>query len=379
MGIYETLGVKHVINADARLTRLGGSLMPEPVLQAMREAARSYVDMFELQQQVGRRLAALTNNQAAYVATGAAAGLFLSTLACMLGPERLGAIPWPAGADARDEVIIHRAQRIPYDLAVRQAGARLVEIGTQAATTPAELDAAIGARTAAVLFIAGAHLSQGALPLAEVLRIAHARSVPVIVDAAAQLPPPENLWRFTREYGADLAIFSGGKDLCGPQASGLVLGRPDLIAACQAHGAPHQRLGRPMKVGKEELLGLLAAVELYLQHDHAARIAGFERTVAGWIDTLGRLPGLVAERAFPNEAGQPTPRLLLRCDPAVCGMSGAELREQLWAGDPSIAVAAAGTDGIFMSPDLLEPGQEQLIVERIVQLLAGAARPPAPR
>lgn len=363
---YATLGLRRVINADARLTRLGGSLMPPAVLDAMRAAAGSYVDMFELQQQVGRRLAELTHNEAAYVATGAAAGLFVATLACMLGDDQAAVARWPDLTGKPNQVVIHRAQRIPYDLAVHQAGAQLVELGSAEATAPADLEAALNERTAAVLFVAGAHLAHGALDLAEVVQIAHARGVPVIVDAAAQLPPPENLWRFTRDIGADLAIFSGGKDLCGPQASGLVLGRADLIAACRLHGAPHQRLGRPMKVGKEEMLGLLAAVERYLQIDHAARIAGFERTVAEWIAELGRLPGVQAERSFPNEAGQPTPRLRLSCDPQRCGLSGAELRRRLWAGDPRIAVAAAGDDGIFMSPDLLEPGEEREIVERIM-------------
>jgi L-seryl-tRNA(Ser) seleniumtransferase len=372
MSVYERLGVRRIINADARLTRLGGSLMPEPVLAAMHEAAGGYVDMFELQHQVGRRLAELTRNEAAYVCTGASAGLVLSTLACMAGAD-LGAIArLPDLAGLKDEVIIHCAHRIPYDKAVRLTGARLVEIGDALQTFPWELEAAIGEQTAAVLYVAGAHLSRGALPLTEVVRIAQARAVPVIVDAAAQLPPPENLWRFTRDLGADLAVFSGGKDLCGPQASGLIVGRADLIAACAAHGAPHQRMGRPMKVGKEEMVGLLAAVERYLQLDHAARVAGFEATVQRWRAAVADLPGVVAERAFPNEAGQPTPRLWLRLDPARAGLTGADLRRQLWEGEPAIAVSPAGEDGIYITPDTIEPGEEQVIAERLTQILRAA-------
>ena len=199
--------------------------MPEPVLEAMKEAAASFVDMFEIQQQVGRRLAELTHNEAAYVCAGAAAGLFLTSLASMTGGDLKAIARLPGLERLRNEIIIHCAQRIPYDPAVRLAGAKLVEVGNALQTFPWELEAAITDRTAAVLYIAGEHLSSGALSLPETIEIAHANGLPLIVDAAAQLPPPDNLWYFTRDLGADLAIFSGGKELRGPQASGLIVGR----------------------------------------------------------------------------------------------------------------------------------------------------------
>ncbi len=377
MHVYQRLGLRRVINADARLTRLGGSIMPPQVLAAMAEAAQWYVDIFELQRAVGRRIAELTHNEAAYVCTGASAGLFLSTLACMTGPD-LKAISrlvdeMPHPTLPKDEVIIHTAHRIPYDPAIRLAGARLVEIGNVLQTFPWELEAAITERTAAVVYMAGEHLSRGALPLPQVIEVAHARGVPVIVDAAAQLPPPENLWRFTRDLGADLAIFSGGKDLRGPQSSGLILGRADLIEAVFHHGAPHQRLGRPMKVGREEMVGLLTALELYLQQDHAARIARCEAVVQGWVERFSRLPGAHPRRDFPNEAGQPVPRLLLELDPEHAGLTGAELRQRLWEGDPRIAVAPAGAHGVYITPDTIEPGEEELIAERVTAIVQAAA------
>jgi L-seryl-tRNA(Ser) seleniumtransferase len=272
-------------------------------------------------------------------------------------------------------VVVHCAQRIPYDPAVRLAGARRVEIGHAIQTFDWELEAAIGERSAAVLYIAGSHLSRGALPLEQTVEIAHAHGVPVVVDAAAQLPPPENLWRFTRDMGADLAIFSGGKDLAGPQASGLIVGRADLIEACRANGAPNQLFGRPMKVGKEEMAGLLAAVELYLAQDHAARVAGYENVVRGWVEALGALPGVAARRDFPNEAGQPTPRALVTFDPAVSSLSGAEVRERVWAGDPRVAVAPAGESGIYLTADTLAPGEAELVAERVREVLMAAWRP----
>src|SRR5215207_9070371 len=354
MGVYERLGMRRVINADATLTRLGGSVMPPEVIDAMREAAGSFVDMYELQQVVGRRLAELTRNEAAYVSTGAASGLVLATLAAMTD----GDLPTIAhlietGEAPKDEVIIHRVHRIPYDPAVRLAGARIIEVGNRLQTFPWELEAAITPRTAMVFYAAGVHLASGALPLAETVEIAHSHSIPVVVDAAAQLPPTENLWRFTREFGADLAVFSGGKDFHGPQASGLLVGKEAMIAAIAVNGSPHQRLARPMKVGKEEMIGLLATVER-------------------WIEHFRGLPGVSASRDFPNEAGQPTPRCRVTFVGEI-GLSGAEAVRLLWEGDPRIAVSVAGPDAISMTPELLEDGDESILLDRIAALTRVAA------
>ena len=287
MGIYEDLGLRPVINGYATVTRLGGSLMPPPVVEAMIEASRQFVDLEDLQAAVGRRIAELTRNEAAYVSSGAAAGLTLATAACVAGtdPEMIAALPHPQKVSgARCEVIFQRCQRSGYDYAVRQVGVDMIEIGPEQSSPadfPAvrqELEQALSERTAAVLYFARGEDHHGGLPVAEVVAAAHARGVPVILDAAAQLPPVENLWRFTQE-GADLVIFSGGKGLCGPQATGLVLGRSDLIKACAVQGNPNQAIGRPMKVGKEELCGCLAAVEWYVGLDHAAMTDRFEAQV----------------------------------------------------------------------------------------------------
>lgn len=368
MGMYEQLGVRRVINADATLTRLGGSLMPSDVLDAMREAAGSFVDMYELQQVVGKRIAELTRNEAAYVSTGAAAGVVLATLATMTD----GDLPTIArlietGEAPKNEVIIHRAHRIPYDPAIRLAGARIVEVGNRLQTFPWELEAAVSPRTAMVFYSAGVHLASGALPLAETVEIAHAHGIPVVVDAAAQLPPTENLWRFTRELGADLAIFSGGKDFRGPQASGLLVGTEAMIAAVAVNGSPHQRLARPMKVGKEEMIGLLAAVQRYVAEDWRDRALRYERIVERWVEDFGNVPGIEASRVFPNEAGQPTPRCRVTFATET-GLSGAEVARLLWEGDPRIAVAVDGPEAISITPELLQEGEESVLLDRIAAL-----------
>jgi L-seryl-tRNA(Ser) seleniumtransferase len=374
MGIYEELGVRRIINANARWTALGGSKMPEPVLAAMNEASGAYVDMHELQRAVGHRIAELTRNEGAFITTGAAAGLVVSVLAAMnRGDLTTIAQAIEGRTPARHEVVIHRAHRIPYDPAVRLAGARMVEIGNALQTFPWELEAAIGEATAAVLFVAGEHLAPAALSLEQTVEIAHARGVPVIVDAAAQLPPPENLWRFTRELGADLAVFSGGKDLRGPQASGLIVGAAEWIEACRVNGSPYQRLARPMKAGKEEMIGLLAAIKVYLAVDHAARAAWFEATVQDWIDAVAGLPGVAANRQFPDEAGQPAPRAHIAVDPAIVGLTGADLHRRLWEGEPGIAVALAGPNAVSLSPTVLDGDDPAIVGRRLREILAPAA------
>lgn len=368
MSRYESLGVRRVINANATLTRLGGSLMPPEVIAAMNEAAGCFVDLDELQRRVGERLAALTHNEAAYVACGAAAGLTLATAACVAGANPDLVTRFPQLEGLKNEVIVHHTHRNGYDYAVRQTGVRLVEIGSARGASAADLEAAITPRTAAFFWFAGAMTTPGDLPLPDVVRIAHAHGVPVVVDAAAQLPPVSNLWDFTRQ-GADLAIFSGGKDLRGPQSSGLVLGRADLIEACRLHGSPNQAIGRPMKVGKEEMLGLLAAVERYLTLDHAARERWCEAAVQCWCDALNSAPGVSAARDFPNEARQPLPRCRVTLDAARLGQTRDDVLRRLMEGDPAVSAAPAGDDGLYLNPMTLEAGEDSLVLERLLAVL----------
>ena len=264
--------------------------MPSEVLQAMNEAANCFVDLPELHIRVGERIAELTHNEAAYVACGAAAGLVLASAACITGtnPECVNRFPDLTGL--KNEIIVHRTHRNGYDYAVRQTGAKLVEIGQASGTTAQDLEQAITPQTAAFFWFQGIMTTPYDLPLPEVVRIARSQGIPVVVDAAAQLPPVSNLWSFT-EMGVDLVIFSGGKDLRGPQSSGLILGRKDLIEACRLHGSPNANIGRPMKVGKEEMLGLLAAVERYLHLDHEERSQYCEDAVQLWTNALNRVPG----------------------------------------------------------------------------------------
>jgi L-seryl-tRNA(Ser) seleniumtransferase len=368
--IYRRLGVEPIINGRSTFTILGGSLMAPPVLEAMRQAADSFVDLVELQVAVGRRLAELTRNEAAFVCGGAAAGLFLSAAAAMARDTADGILrPDDVGPERRD-FIIHRAHRIPYDQAIGLAGGRLVEIGSLDATDETELDAVLEPSTAGIIYVPKSNLASAVLPLEIVVAAARRAEVPVIVDAAAQLPPPENLWRFS-EAGADLVLFSGGKGLGGPASTGLVVGRAAWVGRLAANAAPLQRLGRPMKVGKEDLIGLLTAVEWYLDQDHEALARRYEAMVAAIVEWGRSRDDVTIERIGVGEAGQPTPRAWIRL-----ASGSAQARDRLLADlratPPRVDLLPDDEAGFFVAPETLVPGEEETITAQLGRLLEGA-------
>ncbi len=368
MGIYKDLGIEPIINASATLTILGGSVMPPEVLEAMTEASRNFVNLKELQLRIGERLAELTHNEAAYVSSGAAAGLVLATAACIAGDNPAAIDQLPDLTGLKNEVVVHRAHRNGYDHAVRQVGVKLVEIGNNLGTREWELENAINENTAAVFWFQGAMTGHGDIPLQRVCDIANARGIPVIVDAAAQLPPTENLWRFT-EMGAALTVFSGGKDLRGPQSSGLIVGRKDLIEAIRLNGNPNYSIARPMKVGKEEMVGLLTAIQMYLEIDQEGRASQDEETVIGWNTRLNTISGVSANRSYPNEAGQPLPRTAIHIDGAKLGKNRDQVVNELNSGSPSISVSTFDDDGIYLNPMTLADGEDEQLADRLMEIL----------
>lgn len=370
--VYDELGVRKVINGLATVTVLGGSIMPPEVIRAMAEASRHFVEIDELQARVGERIAAWTHNEAAYVCCGAAAGIVLSAAACMAGLDAEKRDRLPDATGMKDEIIVQRPGIVGYAQAIRHAGARIVLVGDDERATVGELEAAISERTAAIFYFYNESRMAGQAPLEECIALARRHGVPVIVDAAAQIPPVENLWRFTspeQGMGADLAIFSGGKGLCGPQSSGLIVGRRELVEACAFHACPRMALGRTMKVGKEEIVGLMAAVRWYLGLDHAALMRTYEEQVQYVIDAFAGKPHVTARRNFPSEAGQPMPRAELLLDEAALGVTRDATLDRLRRGEPAIALAAAGNRGLFINPQTLQPGQERIICARLREVL----------
>ena len=367
--IPQQLGVRPVINAAATLTKLGGSLMPPEVVAAMAAASTNFVDMFEFNLRAGERLAERTRNEAAFVSSGAAAGIALCVASCIVGTNKEWhqSFPYLDGIE-KTNVVVYKRQRNPYDYAARQTGARLIEIEPDGDDLEREV---ANPKTACVLYFGGEALAPGARPLPEVIEIAHSMSVPVIVDAAAQIPPISNLWHFTRDLGADAAIFSGGKGLRGPQSSGLVVGKQAIIDGIRPNAAPNQSFGRPMKVGKEEIAGLVAAIELAVAQDEAAMLAGYEDSVRMWVEGLAGIPGVTVERRYPSEAGQPHGRAIITLDSSV-PMTKDEVVAALWDRDPRIAVGEIGKDAFALNPQTLETGEDRIVLDAVREVLTAA-------
>jgi D-glucosaminate-6-phosphate ammonia-lyase len=376
--IYRRLGVEPLINGRSTFTILGGSLMPPEVLEAMRQAAEAFVDLEEIGAAVGRRIAQLTRNEAAFVSGGAAAGLFLAAVACRVRGTADGvASPGLLRGDTLPaEFVVHRAHWVEYLDAIELAGGRVVEIGSEDGSHTGDLErsleAALGASTAGVVYVPKAYLAARVLDLATVIRLAHARGIPVVVDAAAQLPPVDNLWRYT-EVGADLVLFSGGKGLRGPASSGLVLGRAELVDLVARNAAPLHRVGRPMKVGKEDMVGLLAAVEWYLAQDHGATARQHSEVVDRIVEWGRGRSDIDSGREDIGEAGQPTPRAHIRLIAA-----GREARDEvlaaLRAGRPRIDLLADEATGFYVAPETLQPDEETAITRRLDEVLDARRR-----
>ncbi|MFL7808723.1 MAG: aminotransferase class V-fold PLP-dependent enzyme [Anaerolineae bacterium] len=376
MNVYEELGLETVINAAGTLTKLGGSVMPTEVVQAMVDASHDFVDMGELHLAAGRRIAELTGVEAAHICAGATAGIALMAAACMTGTDREKVDRLPDTSGMPDRFLVQRSHRQPYERAIRFAGGKMVEVASDAS----ELESALAGEGVAGIFYTFAwFLREEALPLVEVADLAHERGVPVIVDAAAEVPPVENLWRFVKE-GADLVAFSGGKAMRGPQSTGLVLGRADLVEACRLNDNPFDAVGRSMKVCKEEIAGLLKAVEIYVRQDQQRQSLIWDQRVARMIETLAGVPGLQAVRQLPYGVGQQIPHVALRWEQDALSMSCQELVESLRAGKPRIAVQLVpithyggivfGHNEIRVHPHTLREGEEVVVAERIRALLS---------
>ena len=267
MDIYDRLGVEKLINAAGNKTNIGGSLMAPEVFEAMMEAGRSFVDLVELSQKVGVEIARLARVEAAHVSSGAAGGVVLATAACLTGPDARRIARLPDAEGMPNEVVLRPPAGPSYiHQGIRYTGAVLRPVGTPQALSPREIEAAVTEQTAALFFI---YLQDGEDLIRAGVDIARRHGVPTIVDAAAELPHPGGLSCFS-DMGVDLTVFSGGKGLSGPACTGLVLGRKDLVEAARLNAPPHYAIGRQLKVGKEEIIGLLRAVELFVARDEAA-------------------------------------------------------------------------------------------------------------
>src|SRR6185436_13058670 len=373
--IYQSIGVRPLINARGTFTIISGSRMLPEVRAAMDAAAQHHVHLDELMAAIGARLAELTKAEWGMVSSGCAAGLTHATAACVDGgnPDLHVRIPNLSGFP-KDEVIIPKHSRNVYDAAIRAVGARVVEVATAE-----ELDAAFGPRTAMIYILAGPAADTGPLSTRAIAQMANQKHVPVLVDAAAEILTVPNVHL---ENGATLVTYSGGKCIRGPQSAGLLLGRKDLVRAAWVHSAPHHGFARAMKVGKEEAMGMLMAVEMWAKRDHKAEWSRWR----SWLDVIAKhvstIDGVTTSISETSELSNRTPSLSIRWDPKRLAISGAAVAKHLFDNEPRITTPGGrdrdGQTSISVTPYMMAAGEEKIVADRIHAILANPPKQDAP-
>ena len=370
--VYRAIGVRPVINASGTATRFGGTRLRPEAMEAMNKAATVMVEMDELNRQAGKIVAEITGAEAGFVSSGAAGGLVLQAAACIAGsdPARMAQLPDTTGL--KNEIIIHNSHRFPYDQAYRVAGARLVGVGDGRRCEPWQLEAAFTDRTAAVAYLKGSFVSRRAIPLEQVCQIAQARGVPVIVDAASMLPPRARLREYIQQ-GADMVVFSGGKGVRGPQGAGILCGRADLIEAAAANAAPNQFIGRAMKVAKEEIIGLITALQVFVTEEEEAEMKRFREIIQTVVDALFETPGIDATVEH-DEYDYHIPTALIKFTRDWRGPSRDQVYERMANGDPPVFLhSSGGPDELCVDPINLDNHEVETVIRRLREELLGPA------
>jgi len=373
---YDKLGVTKIINAAGTYTFLTASIMPPSVQAAVAQAARHPVRLAELQKAAGEYLAKKCKCEAALVTAGAASALTLGTAACMTvaNPSAIQKIPVDM-AGLKNEVIVQRAHRYDYDHALLNCGIRFVEVETMA-----DYEKAFTDQTVMCHFFNAAE--QGGITREDWIRVAHKHSVPCFNDAAADVPPISNLWAYT-QMGFDLVTFSGGKGMRGPQNAGLLLGRKDLIAAAVANDAPiSESIGRGMKVAKEQIVGMVAAMDWFTDQSEEAMQAEFRARADRISAHLKSIPTLEASIVVPEVANH-VPHLLLDYDHSRIKISASQVAEKLRQGSPCIELnpstgkrnaqgMTGDKDTIVVGVWMLQPGEDMVVAQRLHEVLSAA-------
>ncbi|MBK7710409.1 MAG: aminotransferase class V-fold PLP-dependent enzyme [Bacteroidales bacterium] len=366
---FKELGVTPVINAGATMTYLSGSLMMPEVLDAINSTAHDFANMYELQDKAGAKIAELLKCEAAMVTSGAAAALVLGTAACLTGSDREKIEQLPSLPGPQREVIIQKSHRYVFDQAVRSTGIKFTEV-----EGPDEMEKAINPNTVMALFFNGA-LSWFGVPDSitheDFVRIAKKHNIPTFIDAAADVPPVENLFRF-QKTGFDLITFSGGKMIRGPQSAGLLFGRKDLIEAAKLNTSPHEcPIGRPMKVNKEEIFGMYAAVKSYIERDHQKEWQDWLDRIKHIAARLEKIPTLKSETVINPGPANALPGMIVKWDQSKVKITPKEVVKALLEGTPSIVAGDRG-DALGIGVVLLRPEQVDIVAGRIKDILEKA-------
>jgi L-seryl-tRNA(Ser) seleniumtransferase len=373
--IYRELGATPVINAIGSVTMLGGSTPAPEVLQAMEQAAEAYVPLMELEERAGEAIAQMVNVPAAYITSGAGSALTLATAAFMAGDDDARIQQLPDTTGMKNEILIQRRQRYWYDRCLELAGAKLVEFGSDLATTRADLEGAIGPNTAAVHYYAVEQmLDPSALSLEETIEVAHAHDVPVMVDSAGQIYPLENLGKYVR-MGADFQCIAA-KYMSAPQSTGLALGTEEMIRKLSLHsfvsyeGRRVRGIGRPQKIDRQEMVGVVAAVRRWVSLNHEERLADSEAMTRRIMAPLQGIPGVRAE-FIDNVIGHMPYGFDLYIDQSTTGLSLQDVVDRLKAGNPPVWTRVRdGEDYITIHVFGLREGEDRIVGERIAALFS---------
>ena len=369
---FKELNVRPFINGAGTFTTLTASLMWPEVVEAMNYASKIFVPLNDLQEAAGKRVAELIGCEAAMITSGAAAALTVGTAACIAGknPDWIRRIPDLAGTGMKSEVIIQKSHRYGYDHAVRNCGVKMIEV-----ETADELEKAVNEKTAMMLFFNDAD-PRGKVKIEEFVKLGKKHNVPTFNDAAADAPPTENLSKYTK-MGFDLVTFSGGKGIRGPQSAGLLLGRKDLIEAARLNCSPNSdSIGRGMKVNKEEILGMMVAVETYLKRDAAAEWKEWERRAKLVTDSLAKIAAVKTEIYVPPIANH-VPTVRVTWEKAALPLTADDVRKQLREGKPSIEIAPnsspakAEKQEIGVSVWQMQPGEAEIVARRLREAFNG--------
>ena len=374
--VYRKLGIKPVINAQSWVTVLGGSIMRKEVLEAMNDASKVFVDMIELNKSAGKVIAKICNSEAGLVTNGCASAQVLMSAACMTGEDDYNVEKLPNTEGMKNEVIIFKGQRNRYDKAFETSGAIIKEFGTEEDATEDDLISVISNKTCAIAYVIMPFYKPG-IGLKKTIEIAHKNSIPVILDAAAEIPPRSNLHRFIN-MGVDMVAFSGGKGIGGPQSSGILAGREDLINSAFKNSLNlHSNIacvGRPMKVSKENIIGLVTALELYLDSNEEEEYDSWKEKSEYIKNQLKDIPNLdVKIENTPTDRQGTQPILYFHKD--WKGKSPEKIKEEMINGDPPIYLGVGGSNlheyigeiNIVMT-NVME-GEEIIIADRLNKLL----------
>ena len=367
--LFAELGIKTFINAAGNYTVMSGSLMPAEVMDAINAASKKFALIDDVQEKVGERIAQICHAEAALVSAGCWSALMLGMAGVLTGMDskRVSQVPNLAGTGMKSEVILQKSHSAGYDHALTQAGVKLIKVETRA-----EVEAAINENTAMLWFL-NREVHKGQIKHEEWLEIGKKFNLPTMIDIAADVPPVENLWKFN-DMGFDLVVISGGKAMRGPQSTGILMGKKKYVDAARMSNNPRGGIGRGQKVNKEEVLGLYAALERFVNLDHKKEWEMWERKIAFIASTIKAIPGVTTSTFVPETLDNQMPTLKVTWDQAKINVTNVEMGERLRKGNPSVEVISwEAPNTLRCGMHVLEAGEEKIVASRLREELLKAS------